>query len=205
VQLPDGVTESQFLEAAELAIAKLIPYFKHSFGLTVDVEDLRQMGMVFAIELMAKDTYDRSRPLANYIWQHIRNRTLNEIRDKVRRSDSPCKSCHGGIPCRPGGQVCTSYAKWQRRQRAKANLMKPERLVLDIHPDQAGITRANGVVDDVLGCELENLIDEELPVELRHDYLRMRHGEPVHQARREKVQRAVAQIIGREEPEPTLI
>jgi len=48
---------------------------------------------------------------------------------------------------------------------------------------------------EVESKELDDLIDEELPVDLRADYLRMRSGLRVEKLRRRRVERAVLEIL----------
>jgi hypothetical protein len=50
------------------------------------------------------------------------------------------------------------------------------------------------VVDDTIASELRTLLDKELPVELRRDYLQMIDGKMIPKARRQRVREAVIEI-----------
>ncbi len=189
--IPPGHTEATVLEAIERAVGVLAPSF--TFGY-FDVDDIRQQGRVFAIEILEKETYDPSRKLENYLYTHIHNRLCNFKRDNFRRNDPPCPPCHRGEWCEEGGP-CSKYSAWKKRNAAKSNLMRP----LDIehvHDEHEPGTRTPSTVeDDVQLQELLRMIDQDLPVELRQSYLQMRAGVSVPKARRLQVEKAVSEIL----------
>src|SRR3954453_8942961 len=92
MKLPDNITEADFLAAIEKVVGILASSF--AFGY-FEVEDIKQQARLFAIEAMKR--YDPSRPLDNFLYAHIKNRLINFRRDKFRRNDPPCLSCHMSI------------------------------------------------------------------------------------------------------------
>jgi RNA polymerase sigma factor (sigma-70 family) len=187
VNLPDGVTEVQFLASVEKQVNILAPQFKIG---SFDLDDLKQEGRLEAWRKL--DKYDVSRPLDNFLYTVIKNRYTNLYRDLVRRSDPPCSGCHKGNPPHAGGEVCKPYADWKARNNSKASLN--QLMGLDNVPDEklgasADISEAAQVDEAV------RLLNEQLPVDLRSDYLRMRAGETVPKARRRKVENAVREIL----------
>lgn len=195
MKIPPGYTEATVLEAIEKAVNILAPSFVFGY---LDLDDIKQIGRVFAMELLEKETFDASRPLANYIYRHLRNRYINLRRDKLRRNDPPCARCHSGNPCGPDGETCARYAGWLARNNAKANLMRP----LDIQhisDEREKRTRSESTVsDDVERAELLEKIDRALPVELRSSYLQMRDGVALPRAKRQLVLDAIHKILGDE-------
>lgn len=191
MKLPKGKTEAEVFDAIEKVVAILAP--KSTFGY-YDVDDLRQQGWVFALEVLDKEKYDGVRPLANFLYVHLKNRFLNYKRDKLRRNDPPCKDCHAGKHCTPDGK-CKKYVEWVDRNNAKANILKP----LDINhvsDENERNAHVNSTVSEEVEVEeIVRLIDEKLSMELRPTYLQMRTGMKVSRARREPVEQAIREIL----------
>lgn len=186
MELPEGKTEREVLEAIERAVGALSPSFV--FG-AYGLDDIKQQARLFALEALPR--YDPQRPLFNFLCKHVRNRLINLKRDKHRRNDPPCLPCHHGSPCE-GRAYCKKYEAWLHRNNAKANLSRP--VGLDSVSEERG--RESTVHQDAELSEMLRLIDEKLPVSLRADYLRMREGVSVSRARRDAVTEAVRGIIG---------
>lgn len=161
-------------------------------------EDIEQDCVVFALELLAEDPpkYDASRPLDNFLHVHVRNQLSNMKRKQYIRSERPCECCD---PFDPPESPCRRWHEWHRRNMLKQNIMRP----IDMdrvyqRPYGSGESNLSVPADAeeaaVVGETIAR-IDAELPVELRGDYLRMRAGENVPKARRQRVREAVAEII----------
>jgi DNA-directed RNA polymerase specialized sigma24 family protein len=178
--IPPGHTEQSVLDAIERSVAILAPSFV--FG-PYDIDDVRQQARLYALEAIEGGKYDPSRPLENFIYTHCRNRLINLKRDKLHRTDVPCRRCHEGDFCTADG-VCKVYSEWRARNSAKANLMRP--VALDrVADEKERRTRTDSTAEgDVQAAELKRLIDEKLPVELRADYLKMLGGVSIPPARR---------------------
>jgi DNA-directed RNA polymerase specialized sigma24 family protein len=152
-------------------------------------DDFRQQVALWALEAMPK--YDPQRSLSGFILIHARNQALNWVRKHHHRSDAPCAKCHAGSPCGEDGQCCPMYTKWAKRNQAKANLARP--VGLDHAGERPGPT---AVDDEIASRELFQVIDAQLPIELRSYYLRMLAGDTtVGTTHRQKVQQAIAEIL----------
>ncbi len=147
------------------------------------------------MQVLEKGVYDPARPLEAFLVVHLRNRLSNFKRDRLHRSDSPCPQCHGGTPCQADGSVCKNHAAWQRRNRAKANLLTANSLNLDPDWGDRSLAYQPQVVEQFEAEELRRLIDENLPLDRRAWYLRLLDGAPVPTHRRHDVQRAVLDIL----------
>lgn len=179
--------------AIEKAVNALAPSF--TFG-AYDVDDIKQQGRLYALELLEKEVYDVNRPLENLLYTHVKFRLINLRRDKLRRSDSPCKACHSGLCCTPDGTPCEKYVVWRDRNQAKANIARPLDIdnVSDEHEHR---TRTEStVVEDAAVSELVERIDKQLPVEMRGDYLRMKANVHIPKGRRYQVEEAIKKIVG---------
>lgn len=183
--MSESVTE--VIQAIAARLAK-----KFTFGI-YDRDEIYQEACLIALERL--EFYDPSKgPLSNYLQVAVKNRLCNFKRDKFRRPEAPCEVCHrayqeGGPWC--GDGPCAVYASWRSRNDAKAALARPLGLLDKDDRPIAGEGPLEGMVlEEVLGR-----IDEELDVDLRADYLRMRAGERIPAARREAVVEAVREII----------
>jgi hypothetical protein len=128
---------------------------------------------------------------------------LNKIRDTVTRAEPPCASCHAGTPCEPDGQQCAKFVNWVGRNQAKANIHRP--LSMSAHPGlvESRSSPAHSAEETTTATDLSLLIDQQLPIELRSDYLKMRDSDVlVPLPRRQRIQRAVADILSAAGVEP---
>lgn len=195
MKVPPGKTEAEVLRAIEKAVNILAPSFE--FG-PYDTDDIKQEGFVFALEVLEKEKYDPSRPLENFLYTHVRNRLINFRRNKFRRNDPPCKKCHDGEPCPSAGakDLCDKYRSWLKRNTNKANICNP--ITLDSVKDEGdqGVNESSSVEQAVETQELLELIDKNLPIELRAVYLQMRSGVSVPKTARLRVERAIIEICG---------
>jgi hypothetical protein len=191
------MTEAQVIEEIDKVTRTLAP--KYTFG-PYDRDDIKDQGWVYAIEVLDREVYDHTRPLANFLYIHVRNRLSNFKRDNLRRNDPPCQACHRGDLCgRDGeGSECKKYAAWRKRNQDKANIQRPLDLTHIADEKERNTRLASHVVEDVALAELLEKIDLKLPVELRQDYLLMRSGEAIPKARRLAVENMVKDILGDE-------
>lgn len=192
MKIPPGHTEESVLAAIAKATAILSQSFV--FG-CYSAEDISQECHVFAIEALAKDKYNPELPLENFLYTHIRNRVTNLRRDRYRRNDYPCSSCHNSTPCADAvGGMCPKYRAWWERNQRKANIASP--LALDKVRDDSGRLGGESHVEEEAEIrELLDRIDAELPVDLRQTYLQMRAGVSVPKSKRLLVESAVKDIL----------
>lgn len=193
MRVPRNMTEADVVSTIDKVASTLAHKFKFGY---YGVEDIKQEGVVFALQALEK--YDEIRPLENFLYSHIRNRLMNLKRDKLRRSDSPCSLCHNsieGATAHPNGGFCTKYAAWRRRNLSKQNIMTPKD-ISNISDEKELNTRIeSSVVNNAETAEILELIDRRLPVELRSTYLQMRDSVSVPKTRRLEVERAILDIL----------
>jgi DNA-directed RNA polymerase specialized sigma24 family protein len=190
--LPPGVDEAELLDAIERTGRLLAKHF--AFG-SYSAEDIKQMIAVFAMEAIRKGSYDTTRSLASFIFAHSRNRLINLRRDSICRADGPCKRCQGGNPCQSDGKTCDKHNVWWERQRKKASVRFPVGIDNVADEKEPRTHSASEVEANAEASELERLIDEHLPIEMRENYLRMRAGENVLPKKRELVRAAILGIF----------
>lgn len=195
-KLANGVTEEEFIEALDNVTKKLGHKFKfgyHSF------EDMKQQASIFALE--ALDRYDRTRPLENFLWTHVRNRLFNYKRDNYQRPDKPCLKCEHHDPALKlstnecaefcNKQDCELFRLWENRNNNKKNLMNPQ--YIDDH--NLSTNEKDSFISKIANQELLAIIDREIPTVHRESYLKLKHGIKIPRPELLKLQKIILEII----------
>lgn len=125
-------------------------------------EDAYQQAYYEALKVLQLDKYDDRKPLANFLYVHMRNRLSNLRRKEVFRSEAPCKCCDA---FNPGDNPCEKWQGWNRRNQRKLKLAgvaaeSPSPIVAPHVDTSQGL---------ILG-ELTSYIEQRLPAELLDDY-----------------------------------
>jgi DNA-directed RNA polymerase specialized sigma24 family protein len=198
VKIPAGLTERDVLEAIEKAVVLIVRRFAKRLSGRLDKEDLAQQVRLWALEGIASERFNPSRGrLDAFLFCHCKNRASNYHRDHVHRHDPPCGPCSNDQPCGPYGQVCDKFKAWRDRNTAKWAINKGIPIECT-NPDREPNLHLTGQAESSLSAnELSELIDAELSLDLRADYLRMRDGLKVPKYKRVVVQRAVTEILER--------
>ncbi len=176
---------------------------KFKFGYH-DADDMKQQARLFALEALPRYSKDKG-PLENFLSVHVRNRLINFKRDNYHRFQAPCIQCPFYDPnnLKSTNQCaefidkmeCDKWRQWILRNDSKRSIMAPATSentdYLFVHEASA----KTSVSDIVANKELLEYIDENLPVELRSDYLRLKENLAVSKHRKNKVREAVLKII----------
>tara|TARA_R100000008_G_C3550801_1_gene150291 strand:- start:428 stop:955 length:528 start_codon:yes stop_codon:yes gene_type:complete len=149
--------------------------YKFQFGFYTP-DDIRQEAFIIAME--ALDRYDESRPLENFLAVHVKNRLNNFKRDKYYRQQKEDQAKKNEI-----------------HNNAKKFLMDPIDIssVRDEHEDNMRLD--DDFVTNVEDKELFDLVDANLDVGFRGDYLRILHGVYVPKPRREQIFDEINRIL----------
>lgn len=203
MKIPPNYTEEQVLDILEDIANKLAHRFRFGYH---DIEDIKQMAKLFALEALESDKYDGRKPLANFLWVHMRNRVFNEKRNTYERPDKPCYNCPLGAYIQYNDSCeefrnkddCTLYRDWAKRNISKRNLMN----LLSLHNISLG-PRGDGepnmLLEDTNQLEFKELkekIEKELPLEFRLDYLRLLNDLKIPKDRRTRLQNLIEEIVG---------
>lgn len=129
--------------------------------------DIEQEAFLIAVEGL--DRYNSSKPLENFLYVHINNRLKNLKRKVYYRIET--------------GEA-------QKIQDVKRHILE----AVDIDATQ---NASNDCISSEANIkEILNLIDEKLPSSLRGDYLRIKNKGKITKARKNKVVKAIDNIIG---------
>ena len=163
-----------------------------------ELQDIEQQARLIALEGL--DKYDGVRPLENFLWVHVRNRLCTFKRDNFLRPDGPCKKCssYNNICLQYDDMSkCDIYRKWHDRNVAKLNVIHPiEFSCVDDYNEQ-NMSGAVLTEDQVVNNELEIILNRHIPIEHRHNYLRLKYGYRVLLKEKEEVLELVREIIER--------
>lgn len=192
------INEEDFIQVIKKITKKLSYKFKFGYH---DVEDMRQQATIFALE--ALERYDKSRPLENFLWTHVRNRLFNYKRDNYQRPDKPCLSCplyDPKLKCSVSGckefsnkSDCELYKQWEDRNNRKKNLIQMSGQI-----NEETIMENRDFLDGISNQEIMNLLDKKLNYQYREIYLKIKNGEKVLSVELNKLKQEILNILNNE-------
>jgi hypothetical protein len=189
MNIPKGYTEAQVLEILDGIVDYLAPSF--TFGY-YDIEDIKQEGRIYGIEALGRYDKNRGSKLKNFLYTHIQNRFINLKRDKLARPN-PCNKClyyTDNNQCMYDDKMdCPKYYDWLKRNSRKRNLIEP------INNDADIIVKYETLLDKCCRKELLEIIDNNISVNKRRDFLKLLEGCSIPPFRKTKLLEEIKQII----------
>ncbi len=192
------MTEDEVLKVINNVAYRLAQRFQFGYH---DLEDIAQQARLFAWEGLPN--YDGRGPLENFLWIHVRNRLSNFKRNKYERLDKPCLKCsttHYNKKkdvCEKYEDflLCLTYYKWVCRNLAKKNLMTPIELSNVRNEYENYMKKCVSVEHQISYKEIRKIIDENLPIEMRANYLRMLSDVYISKSKRILIQDTIREIL----------
>ena len=161
------------------------------------VEDLEQEAFVLAWSALPR--WDGQRSLYNFIYTHVKNRLQTFVRDNYMKP-CPCSLCYGkgeGETEHEDKLHCKKYHSWYAANKRRGNIMSPIGITC---VDEEGETKTympDTVSKDAENAEIFDLIDKNIPHDMRGTYLRMKEGVTgVSAEERERVLAKIREIVG---------
>jgi hypothetical protein len=155
------------------------------------LDDMKQQAALFAWEGI-NDSWDPERPLENFLWIHVRNRLYNFKRNNYGRPEKPCDSCplYVNKECTKFDEMldCNLYKGWMDRNAAKRNLMSSYSTIYEKEEESSAL-------DDLFTRDIINLLDEELHVQFREDWIRFTNNLKLPKARRERILEEIVIVL----------
>lgn len=180
--------ENEIVRTIQKVARMIAPSYRFGY---LSNEDMEQEGVYEALIAIEKGDYDVTRPLENFMHVHIHHRLYNYRRKHYQRLEAPCKCCD---PYDPPAYPCQKWLDWSARNSTKQNLMRPLDMSNIADESEQNMREDSEVVDDTIASELRTMLDRELPVDLRRDYLQMLDGKVIPKVRRQRVRDAVIEI-----------
>lgn len=145
---------------------------KSTFGIYTK-EDIAQEIYIFCLQSVKK--YDGKRNLYNFLFTCCRRLLKNLYRNEFFRYECPCKLCsfkQEGETGHTDGKLCDVYKNWFRVNSMKSNLANPVKFTekFDV------IDNNKNAYEDVDNSDFLEKIENDLPIELRETYLKMKTG-----------------------------
>jgi hypothetical protein len=197
-QFHPTVKEAEFVAVWEKISKKLGYKFKFGYH---SHEDMKQQAAIFALEGLKN--YDKSRPLENFLWTHVRNRLFNYKRDNYQRPDKPCltcpffkekdSSCSSQCSEFTDKAECSLYSSWTKRNESKKNIMKPV-TIDNISENSKEITNDN-LLKNISNKEIIKIIDENISVKNRPIFLKLLGNSKVPKTEINKLIKEIKQIL----------
>jgi hypothetical protein len=195
--LPNGVTEDEFLIVLDNISKRLGHKFRFGYH---DFDDMKQQAAIFAMEGLQK--YDRSRPLENFLWTHVRNRLFNYKRNNYQRPDKPCLTCplydkmyscsNNQCSKYKDKSECELYSSWASRNEAKKNIMQPNHIEHELHGSKLQSKDFTGFIQNK---EIISFLDEQIQTEYRESYLKLKHGSNIPKQQLLKLQKHITELM----------
>jgi len=159
---------------------------KFKFGIFA-AEDIYQEIFIMAMDALQR--YDGISPLENFLVTHIKNRLILLKRDNYARASDACNQCP---------QFNTECEKCQRRRQTynvKKSLSNPVDISVVNADNESSMRSGLTGIEDIECREIIEIINKQLPVKYREDYLKMRDGVYVSKPVREEIESIIKKIL----------
>lgn len=176
MQVPEGYTEQQVLDILK-KIGKMLAT-KYSFGY-YSAEDIEQEIFILGMDGITSYSSEKGK-LENFLFTHVSNRLKNFRRDNFYRKPKDCAICKDG--------TC------DRCQTIIARLEKKQILVSGSSTEEYDVEDYRNNLSISAAHEDFSYYLDNIPLELRSDFLKMAHGRTISKHRREKVEDAVIKL-----------
>lgn len=182
------IEEQEFIDTVDRVIKQVGN--NHKFGIYTS-EDIAQEIYVECLKKLGR--WDKKRSLFNFLLVTAKNHLINMKRDEWYRPECPCSLCNmkdNGKTGHDDGKYCEKFLDWKKRNLRKANIAAPP----SIPESYSGLAHEDVNLDRMSNGELQDFIDERLPIKLRDVYLRIKHGDKVSHIDKQKVLKFIKKI-----------
>jgi len=193
------MTEEEVMVIINNVANRLARRFKFGYH---EIDDMRQQARLFAWEGL--EGYDGVRPLENFLWTHVRNRLFNFKRDKYERPGKPCVDCPNNEYDDLSSNDCTkfkdkteceSYHEWIKRSQRKKNLMNPID-ISNVNDEHENNMRLHNDVGNIVDCkDMMDIIDRELPANMRKLFLQLKFNAKINKTQKTKITSVIKEIL----------
>lgn len=182
MDLPEGVSEQEFIDIVDAIAVRLAHKFKFGY---YTIEDIRQECFIEAIDGLTR--YDNRRPLSNFLWIHIKNRLCNLKRKKYIRREKPCDNCPlkaylpdiDGCSAYDNKLDCDLYNSWFSNNSNKQNIMNPVDISCINDESENNMRSSSDILTNIASKEIIDLIDKNISISMRKHWLQRKAGENI--------------------------
>jgi hypothetical protein len=205
LDLPEGITETDFINMTDKIVRSIAMKFRFGYHSN---EDMMQQGRFIAIKAISDGKFDESKgSLESFLWSHIRNRLSNYKRDNYERPDLPCLKCplnayDPNLNASCSGCIiyndkydCQLFQEWRERNDRKKNLATPIGISEVQDENENSMKDMGDIGSFVEAKETLNLIDREISVQQRKNWIKLKHGNKLSNKARAELITEIHQII----------
>lgn len=178
--IPSHLNENEVLDLIGKIAKILAPKFCFAY---YDKDDIIQEAYLIGLECLERHDPERS-ALETFLWTHINNRLKSFKRDNYIRP-APKNTQEDSV----------AYKEWEAKYARKKNLLEPISISTVDDTNEKSMNINYDFFNDLDASEVFFIIDMELPIEFREDYLRMKQGITISKPRREKIHEIIAAIL----------
>lgn len=162
---------------------------KYTFGF-YSKEDIEQEAFIIGFTALKKGKFEPQKgSLESFLYTHISNRLKTFKRDNYERIDYICPRCHNKDP------YCKFCSRRESRCLTKRNLMDPVNLNEVKDDNERNMHIYNDPLLEVEHNEIFSIINQNLPIDLRADYLKMIEGIYISQKRKKLIEEKILEIL----------
>jgi DNA-directed RNA polymerase specialized sigma24 family protein len=202
VFIPKGLTDKEVTDIINKVVNSLASTFRFGY---YDTDDMKQQGWLFAMEALERFDTTLSYTLDQFLYRHVRNRFINFKRDNYSRNDPPCLTCpfydpNYKISLNQCGQFtnkldCDKWEAYKARNTSKQNIVAPIDIMNVDDERENNMMTTVEPYDIIKNQEIRKIIDTELDMSLKADFLRMMDGVSVSKTKRLKIIEAIINIM----------
>jgi len=199
MKIPNGYTEQEVIEIIDRISTRLASKFKFGYH---EVEDMKQQVFLEVLKpdkngitILEKFDTEKGNSLDSFLWIHARNRLHNFKRDNFARPDLPCTQCplkaYVKGECTAYSQMmdCEYYFKWHCRNETKKSLASNNQSTTQT------IEPAVEYDDRIFSKEIYGIVNKNMPVALREDWIRFTNKLKISKQKREALTEIIIEIL----------
>lgn len=147
------------------------------------------------ITILEKFDTQKGNSLDSFLWIHARNRLHNFKRDNFARPDLPCTQCplkayiKGECTAYTQMMDCEYYFKWHCRNETKKSLASNNQAASQT------IEPAVEYDDRIFSKEIYGIVNKNIPVSLREDWIRFTNKLKISKQKREALTEIIIEIL----------
>lgn len=175
----------EILKIIEKIANRLAP--KYTFGY-YDLDDIKQEIFLLAVDGIEQYDPDRGKgTLASFLFMFVNSRIKHLKRDKYFRIEYECAACKNTDP------HCTKCIKRHWKMSRKKQLLETQ----DIYAisDDSSIVQHFDYLKELADKEILDYVDNNIPVSMRDDYLKMKENIYVHKQKRAKIEEFITELV----------
>ena len=198
------------IEIVSRISSRLASKFKFGYH---EVDDMKQQVFLEILKpdrngttILEKFDPEKGNSLDSFLWIHARNRLHNFKRDNFARPDKPCDNCpfnaYINHECTKFSSMkdCNHYFKWFNRNEVKKSLASNQ--TSSISSVNSEVQYDAKVDDKIFSKEIYKLINSNIPVSMREDWIRFSNKLKISKQKREQMIEFIFQILKENGIEP---